>query len=148
MLFDRSIGENIAYGDNSRDVPMDEIIKAAREANIHSFIETLPDVSSTSDANHNCYHFVLGIPLLSIVRTLFHCSQLLLMLKWGMGASVLIYLSVHTLTYNCETHSKIFTIFYPTALKGRRGIAVGKVCPGCISEIVRCRKLILGRDIG
>ena len=27
---------------------------------------------------------------------------------------------------------------------GRREI----VCPGCISETVRCRKLILGRDIG
>ena len=23
-----------------------------------------------------------------------------------------------------------------------------KVCPACISETVRCRKLILGRDIG
>ena len=23
-----------------------------------------------------------------------------------------------------------------------------KVCPGCISETIRCRKLILGRDIG
>ena len=23
-----------------------------------------------------------------------------------------------------------------------------KVCPGCISETVRCRKMILGRDIG
>ena len=22
------------------------------------------------------------------------------------------------------------------------------VCPGCISETIRCRKLILGRDIG
>ena len=33
--------------------------------------------------------------------------------------------------------------FYPTALKGRE-----IVCPGCISETVRCRKLILGRDIG
>ena len=49
--------------------------------------------------------------------------------------------------------------FYPTALKGCRGFvfthgvrmggrAAGKVCPGCISETVRCRKLILGRDIG
>ena len=54
--------------------------------------------------------------------------------------------------------------FYPTALKGCRGIvfthgvwmggrasgrAAGEiVCPGCISETVRCRKLILGRDIG
>ena len=56
--------------------------------------------------------------------------------------------------------------FYPTALKGCRGIVLthgvrmgGRavsgaggwreiVCPGCISESVRCRKLILGRDIG
>ena len=55
--------------------------------------------------------------------------------------------------------------FYPTALKGcwgivfthgvrmgeRAGVRAGggkSVCPGCISETVRCRKLILGRDIG
>ena len=45
ILFDRSIAENIAYGDNSREVPMDEVIAAARSANIHSFISSLPDVS-------------------------------------------------------------------------------------------------------
>ena len=28
------------------------------------------------------------------------------------------------------------------------GRVAGKVCPGCISETVKCRKLILGRDIG
>ena len=49
--------------------------------------------------------------------------------------------------------------FYPTALKGCRGYsfhpwcpdgrAAGKkVCLGRISETVRCRKLILGTDIG
>ena len=56
--------------------------------------------------------------------------------------------------------------FYPTALKGCRGIVfthgvrmggrsdswVGGrreiVSPGCISETVRCRKFLLGRDIG
>ena len=48
--------------------------------------------------------------------------------------------------------------FYPTALKGCRGIVFthgvrmgGRrevVCPGCISETLRCRKFILGRDIG
>ena len=52
--------------------------------------------------------------------------------------------------------------FYPAALKGCQGIVFThgvqmggrwggrreKVCPGCISETVRCRKLILGRDIG
>ena len=46
ILFDTSIGENIAYGDNSRKVPMDQIIEAARKANIHEFIRNLPDVST------------------------------------------------------------------------------------------------------
>ena len=45
ILFDRSIAENIAYGDNSRVVTMDEIIQAAKGANIHNFIASLPDVS-------------------------------------------------------------------------------------------------------
>ena len=71
---------------------------------------------------------------------------------------------------NEYTLLSISFIFYPTALKGCRGIVfthgvrmVGRagvraggqvggrrviVCPGCISETVRCRKLILGRDIG
>lgn len=42
VLFDRTIAENIAYGDNSREVPMEEIIEAAEKANIHSFISSLP----------------------------------------------------------------------------------------------------------
>uniref|UniRef100_A0A286XSX1 ATP binding cassette subfamily B member 1 n=1 Tax=Cavia porcellus TaxID=10141 RepID=A0A286XSX1_CAVPO len=44
ILFDCSIGENIAYGDNSRTVSQEEIEQAAREANIHQFIESLPNV--------------------------------------------------------------------------------------------------------
>lgn len=47
VLFDCSIGENIAYGDNLRQVTTEEIIEAARKANIHSFIETLPQVSTS-----------------------------------------------------------------------------------------------------
>ncbi|KAK3580601.1 hypothetical protein CHS0354_002699 [Potamilus streckersoni] len=42
VLFDASIAENIAYGDNSRVVTMEEIIQATRSANIHSFINSLP----------------------------------------------------------------------------------------------------------
>ncbi|XP_054157708.1 ATP-dependent translocase ABCB1-like [Oppia nitens] len=42
ILFGYSIAENIAYGDNSRVVPMDEIVRAAEKANIHSFIKSLP----------------------------------------------------------------------------------------------------------
>ncbi|XP_076435076.1 ATP-dependent translocase ABCB1-like isoform X2 [Babylonia areolata] len=43
VLFDRSLAENIAYGDNERVVSMDEIIAAARAANIHEFIAALPN---------------------------------------------------------------------------------------------------------
>ncbi|KAK2584732.1 hypothetical protein KPH14_007064 [Odynerus spinipes] len=42
VLFDRTIAENIAYGDNSRRVPMDEIIEASKKSNIHSFVSSLP----------------------------------------------------------------------------------------------------------
>ena len=33
-------------------------------------------------------------------------------------------------------------------LTGQSGWRREKACPGCISETIRCRKLILGRDIG
>lgn len=49
VLFDMSIKENIAYGDNSRtNIPMEEIIAAAQNANIHAFIQTLPDGYETN----------------------------------------------------------------------------------------------------
>lgn len=46
ILFDMSIKDNIAYGDNSRtNIPMSEIIEAAKKANIHDFItKKLPKV--------------------------------------------------------------------------------------------------------
>ncbi|XP_031235864.1 phosphatidylcholine translocator ABCB4 isoform X4 [Mastomys coucha] len=47
ILFDCSIAENIAYGDNSRVVSHEEIVRAAKEANIHPFIETLPQKYNT-----------------------------------------------------------------------------------------------------
>ncbi|XP_060651912.1 multidrug resistance protein homolog 65 [Drosophila nasuta] len=42
-LFERTIAENIAYGDNRRSVPMAEVIAAAKSANAHSFIISLPN---------------------------------------------------------------------------------------------------------
>ncbi|XP_011684594.1 PREDICTED: multidrug resistance protein homolog 49 isoform X2 [Wasmannia auropunctata] len=42
VLFDRTIAENVAYGDNSRQASMDEIIEAAKNANIHTFVTSLP----------------------------------------------------------------------------------------------------------
>lgn len=41
-LFNKTIRENIAYGDNYRKVPMEEIIQVAKMANIHNFIAGLP----------------------------------------------------------------------------------------------------------
>jgi ATP-binding cassette subfamily B (MDR/TAP) protein 1 len=46
VLFDRTIAENIAYGDNGREVPMEDIVAAAEKANIHNFITSLPLVRS------------------------------------------------------------------------------------------------------
>uniref|UniRef100_A0A7N9AQL0 ATP-binding cassette, sub-family B (MDR/TAP), member 4 n=1 Tax=Mastacembelus armatus TaxID=205130 RepID=A0A7N9AQL0_9TELE len=47
VLFDCTLAENIAYGDNSRTVTMEEIEAAARAANIHNFIYTLPQKYNT-----------------------------------------------------------------------------------------------------
>ncbi|KAJ8919087.1 hypothetical protein NQ315_012072 [Exocentrus adspersus] len=41
-LFNKTIAENIAYGDNSREVEMSEIIEVAKNANIHNFVSALP----------------------------------------------------------------------------------------------------------
>ncbi|NXW35425.1 MDR1 protein, partial [Phaetusa simplex] len=47
ILFDCSIAENIRYGDNSREVSQEEIEAAAKAANIHAFIEKLPEKYNT-----------------------------------------------------------------------------------------------------
>ncbi len=44
VLFDLSIRDNIAFGDTTRNVTDKEVEKAAREANIHQFIISLPKV--------------------------------------------------------------------------------------------------------
>lgn len=42
-LFNTSIRDNIAYGDNSRFVPMNEIILASKKSNCHNFISEFPE---------------------------------------------------------------------------------------------------------
>jgi len=44
VLFNLSIRDNIAYGDNTRDVSQQEIEQAAIKANIHDLIISLPKV--------------------------------------------------------------------------------------------------------
>lgn len=53
VLFDRTIAENIAYGDNRRVVPMPQIIEAARKSNIHDFVSSLPAVSISQVTTSN-----------------------------------------------------------------------------------------------
>jgi len=64
VLFDFSIRENIQYGDNGRQVTMDEVITAARMANIHTFVDSLPLVSlvfrpgSTGNVDSACLRII------------------------------------------------------------------------------------------
>ena len=44
VLFDMSIRDNISYGANFRDVGEDEIVEAAKAANVHEFVKSLPEV--------------------------------------------------------------------------------------------------------
>jgi ABC-type multidrug transport system fused ATPase/permease subunit len=44
VLFNLSVRDNIAYGDNNREVTQNEIEAAARMANIHELIISLPQV--------------------------------------------------------------------------------------------------------
>ncbi|CAH0585608.1 unnamed protein product [Chrysodeixis includens] len=48
VLFDYSIAENIAYGDNDRSPTHQEVVDAAKQANIHSFIVSLPQGYDTN----------------------------------------------------------------------------------------------------
>ncbi|KAF8767824.1 ATP-dependent translocase ABCB1 like protein [Argiope bruennichi] len=48
VLFSYSIAENIAYGKNYETVDMNEIIEAAKKANIHNFIKSLPQGYETT----------------------------------------------------------------------------------------------------
>ena len=44
VLFDASIADNIRYGANFREVSDEEVIEAAKAANIHNLITSLPKV--------------------------------------------------------------------------------------------------------
>lgn len=51
----KSVAENIAYGDNTREILMDDIIIAAKEACIHDYIITLAEVSHVIIMYHILY---------------------------------------------------------------------------------------------
>uniref|UniRef100_UPI003AADBE9F bile salt export pump isoform X2 n=1 Tax=Centroberyx gerrardi TaxID=166262 RepID=UPI003AADBE9F len=48
ILFDCSIAENIKYGDNSRQISMNDVISAAKKAQLHDFVMSLPEKYETN----------------------------------------------------------------------------------------------------
>ncbi|ROL47739.1 Bile salt export pump [Anabarilius grahami] len=48
ILFDCSIAENIRYGDNQRELSMDDVISAAKKAQLHDFVMSLPEKYDTN----------------------------------------------------------------------------------------------------
>ncbi|XP_074071875.1 bile salt export pump-like isoform X3 [Macrotis lagotis] len=48
ILFACSIADNIRYGDNNRDVPMEKVIDAAKKAQLHEFVMSLPEKYETN----------------------------------------------------------------------------------------------------
>uniref|UniRef100_A0A8C6KQ34 ATP binding cassette subfamily B member 11 n=1 Tax=Nothobranchius furzeri TaxID=105023 RepID=A0A8C6KQ34_NOTFU len=48
VLFDCSIAENIKYGDNLREISMNEVISAAKKAQLHDFVMALPEKYDTN----------------------------------------------------------------------------------------------------
>uniref|UniRef100_A0A8C5R9Z2 Bile salt export pump n=1 Tax=Leptobrachium leishanense TaxID=445787 RepID=A0A8C5R9Z2_9ANUR len=52
VLFDCTIAENIKYGDNTKDVSMDQVIAASMKAQLHDFVMGLPDKYNTNVGAH------------------------------------------------------------------------------------------------
>ncbi|XP_061464554.1 bile salt export pump isoform X2 [Rhineura floridana] len=48
VLFDCSIADNIKYGDNTREISMEKVISAAKKAQLHDFVMSLPDKYETN----------------------------------------------------------------------------------------------------
>ncbi|XP_070813730.1 bile salt export pump [Chaetodon trifascialis] len=48
ILFDCSIAENIKYGDNMREISMNEVMSAAKKAQLHDFVMALPEKYDTN----------------------------------------------------------------------------------------------------
>ncbi|XP_058156668.1 bile salt export pump isoform X2 [Dasypus novemcinctus] len=48
VLFACSIAENIRYGDNTQDIPMERVIAAAKQAQLHDFVMSLPEKYETN----------------------------------------------------------------------------------------------------
>ncbi|KAF4026409.1 hypothetical protein G4228_018624, partial [Cervus hanglu yarkandensis] len=48
VLFACSITDNIKYGDNTKEIPMEKVIEAAKQAQLHDFVMSLPEKYETN----------------------------------------------------------------------------------------------------
>src|SRR5699024_10253381 len=77
VLFTGSVEDNIKYG--KPDASRDEVIAAAKEANIHDFIMTLPDGYDTQVSEENSVFSTGQKQLISIARTILTDPELLIL---------------------------------------------------------------------
>lgn len=75
-LFDASVAENIAYGS---DVPLGEIHRAAKAANIHDFIQSLPEGYETNLGENASLISGGQAQRLQIARALVRTSNILIL---------------------------------------------------------------------
>ena len=68
VLFTGTVADNIRYG--KPNASMDEVISAAKQANIHDFIETLPDGYDTQVSDASSIFSTGQKQLMSIARTI------------------------------------------------------------------------------
>lgn len=68
VLFTGTVADNIRYG--KTDASMDEVISAAKQANIHDFIETLPEGYETQVSDSSSIFSTGQKQLMSIARTI------------------------------------------------------------------------------
>lgn len=68
VLFTGTVADNIRYG--KIDASMDEVISAAKQANIHDFIETLPEGYETQVSDSSSIFSTGQKQLMSIARTI------------------------------------------------------------------------------
>ncbi|XP_006867076.1 PREDICTED: bile salt export pump isoform X1 [Chrysochloris asiatica] len=52
VLFDCSIADNIKYGDNTKEISMERVVAAAKQAQLHAFVMTLPEQYETQVGAH------------------------------------------------------------------------------------------------
>ena len=77
VLFTGSVEDNIKYG--KPDASRDEVIAAAKEANIHDFIMTLPDGYDTQVSEENSVFSTGQKQLISIARTILPDPEFLIL---------------------------------------------------------------------